>query len=439
MKEKFEKIYNKVMQTKCLSTIKQHFINTTSNETWKVLNDQITNNYLIIPNMNMWSRDFVYGGAKDVYLVPAFFDAYTHNRSVKQLNTFNGGLFGDVMTMIRSFNDYHASCINLMDFGLFIQILSIMVVYSFFRERQARIEGTNMSFEINLWADWFIRQTVAQLTLPEENSHVTYNLHFPNFIECNCYGDLFTEVMKDHTKFKKAKIWVSPDFYRSMIVGSYFEFIGNLKLKDGFNGPNLMYHEAICTPMQKAILTSDKFSSISEAMNYLQLYGINETINKFDIEKVEGDNEELFLYNDDIEYAHSVLHSRKNIPDHVFFMKDNPCDVDYTKLTETPIASCIINADSLMYNNSTKDNSWALLTLVQLYTNAQTINRLRVEFQSEHRDKPLLVTIICSNDDIIKPLKQQVENITASLRSTYEYDFKYEITGGYNGSIQHKV
>lgn len=435
---KFSEIYNKYYETQFISTIRDYFLNSTSSEIWKQLKSNIDNGYIVVPNINAWSRDFIYGGSIKVSLLNMILEPFTHNINKNDFNAYGNVAYGDMMSVLRTCNDYRVDTVEVMDFGTTIVAIALMKVLACRIKKS--YEQNDIETDICKATDWLTRSSIAMLSLPEEASNTKYILHFPTIYEINAQLYTLNKEIRKITMNTPKKFYMSMRTYQFLLNSAYFVYVSGLKLKENFCKPNIVFHEVIATEFEKSLLIRSEYfktpENVYEVFNNStpeEVYkSIRNSLTKAekrymdDMLKSETGEESVFSNEPGIEYVYRILHSRRVPPDGISIIQENPCRSGKKEIVKTPIASCVIDVDKYIFNNSTKDEDFIVNSVLMMYSNAQDINKVRTSLQSNGTDRPLLVTFKLSNEKILNKLKPQIDRITTTIRSVSDEDYVYE-------------
>ena len=443
MTEKIKAIRDKYNTTKALSTIKNYF-NNIDTQVWTDLNQYIKKEYLVIPNLSTWVEDFSLGNTEKVYITPLLFEPFTYDVNLRNgFNMYGNTAYGDIISLLRSCNDYGMKKLEVMDFGTAILLIAAMAVHTTYTvDNRYSQRKVNLNIEVSKKVDWLVRSTVSALTLPEDISNTKYILHIPNMYNCLSVANSFIERMKPHMKTLKSNLGVYPTNYQGLTNGAYLMYVSGFDTKIGFTKPEFVFHEMQVTRAENAILHySDKFQT-NDPIEELRKIGVDkayecikdsltpvEQVKLLNIlQSEEHDNSMYYLPDVFTQRVHQVLHTRKRKTYGITLTAENVCTT-LDKQLQQPVATCIIDVDKIILDNSTKSKEWIVNTIAGIYSSAQDINRLRYNLQTHPHNDTLLVLLKLSkeNSNLTESVTNIVENINNTLISIYDERITYKI------------
>lgn len=444
MTDKLYEFQKKYGTTKTLSTIKSYVKEHSGIEVWEELEKYIKEGYLEIPNIHSWYRDFVLAGSEKVYLLPLLLEPYTHTINPRSFNAYCNISFGDMLALLRSCNDYGMERVEVMDFGetiVFLGALSEVVT----RKAYKGFVGSNT---VAARVDWLTRCALAALTGHEDVMKTKYVLHLSNMYSALKYTSSVFDQLKPLIKPATVEVDIAPNIYQGLVNGTYFAYTTGMKLREGFNKPDLVIHEMGATECERQILSYSEFGD-EDVVDLIRTLGPQGVLNtcKWRFTKSaeggalyrsieaairEGGSElQAYIPNEYCERVHDVIHSRNaSLPDGVSIVLDHVCEMPEEIPKTQPLATCVINIDKLMQDNPTRSTDWIMNTVMMLYSHAQDINFLRESLQTNEGYKTLLVVLQLSNKELQDELEGKIKAVNARLVSSYGGNLIYKFRGG---------
>ena len=444
MTNKLEAVQEKYHTAKTMTTIKNYFLTNTSEEVWNELEENINKGYLVIPNITAWYQDFILGGGDTAKMAPLLLEPFTHTIDLEKFNAYGNVAFGDMLSMLRCCMDFNMKDIEVLDFGAALMILAAMVTSITSKKNKCkhREAESGLIFDISKEVDWLARSAVALFTSPSNVAHTNFTFHIPSMYDSLRYANLVLKTIRPYMKLLKIDLTLTPEVYQGLAVGSYFMFASGLNLRDNFEKPSLVFHEMELTKAQYALVSAESLKD-KDVISSIRTLGIENafrvhmrdlSIDEYKgIEKalVSEDKDEVMLYlpNQNASYTHQVITTRKRLPEGMSIVRENPCETTL-ELEEVPIATCTIDVDKILAENSTKSEEWLINHISALYSNAQDINRLRASLQTNADGKKMFVNIKVNNKDFKDKLLPALRKITVILINTFDDNMCFRIVEG---------